>query len=97
MSNYPKWLLALVAVNVLPLLLCIFFLFGGMLALRAACAPWLRAVAYVGVQLLWLLPVASIFVGLDLHIRGWERAGVAVIVAGNVLTLFDAFLVVMMI
>jgi len=93
MSNFPKWLLALAGINVIALLLSIFFLFGGVLAPAAGTSGFVKFPAYVGAQLLWLLPVASIFVGLDRHFRGWERLGTGIIVAGNVLTVIDMLIV----
>lgn len=93
MSNFPKWLLALAGINVVPLLMCVLFLFGGVLAPPAEAGGFVKLTAYVGTQLLWLLPVASIFAGLDRHFRGWERTGTAIIVAGNVLTVADVLIV----
>mgnify|MGYP000176332491 CR=1 FL=1 len=41
---------------------------------------------YLATQLLWVLPIASFFVGLDYYRRGFERIGIAVLLCGAAIT-----------
>lgn len=93
MSDFPKWMLALAGVNLLPLLLSMFYLFGAA-PFGTSDSSWCRFLLYVLTQMLWLVPLVLFFASLEAYRRGYERwgvslalVGVAVTVAGIVLLL----------
>lgn len=81
MSDFPKWLLALAGINLLPLVACPFYIFA---APTFGTTPGTLAnlLSFIGVQLLWIVPLCLFFAGLDRYRRGYERLGVALIVLG---------------
>ncbi|MDD6076220.1 MAG: hypothetical protein PUB84_05650 [Bacteroidales bacterium] len=81
MDQFPKWMLALAGVNLLPLLASPFFLFGN-LTLCQGHTGVLYLLFYLLTQLAWVLPLAAFFVSLDLYRRGFETAGVVIVLAG---------------
>lgn len=81
MSDFPKWMLALTGINLLPALLCVFYLFGVSTA-GVSDSAFLRFLAYVGIQLLWLVPLLLFFFSLDFYRRGFERIGISLAVLG---------------
>ena len=81
MSVFPKWLLALAAPNLLPVLCAPLFLFGDPLPLQTD-SDFLSFLHYLLVQLLWLVPLACFFLCFELYRREWERCGAAVAIAG---------------
>lgn len=72
MSDFPKWLLALAGVSLLPTVVSPFFLF----AAPGADGGFTGLLAYVGVQLFWLVPLLLFFVSLDRYRRGYYRLGI---------------------
>ena len=85
MSEFPKWLLALAGLSLIPLWCCPLFLFGGM-PFGTSDNSFVRFLLYIATQLLWLAPIATFFIGLDLWRRGYKRRGVAVNVLGLILS-----------
>ena len=78
MSDFPKWLLALAGISLLPVLLSPFYLFGAHLwhkrqRFSPSSALYLYAVALAA------SPVIVLF-SLDLYRRGFERAGISLAV-----------------
>ncbi len=82
MSDFPKWLLALAGLSLIPLLLCPLYLFGGQHPFGTGGNALTSFLLYLLTQLLWLVPVAMFFVSLDVWRRGFERIGVALAVVG---------------
>ena len=64
MSNFPKWLLALAGTNLIPILLCPFFLFGGLHPFGTSEYTIVAFLLYVLTQLLWLIPIGAFFLGV---------------------------------
>ncbi len=77
MSDFPKWLLALAGVSLLPVLLSPLYLFGAT-PFGTSDYRLVQFLLYCATQLLWLLPLVLFFVSLDYYRRGFERAAVAV-------------------
>ena len=90
MSEFPKWLLGLAGLSLIPLLCCPLFLFGGT-PFGTSEYMIVRFLLYLATQILWLAPLATFFIGLGLWRRGYERAGVTINVLGVVLSVL-AFL-----
>ncbi|MBP3228482.1 MAG: hypothetical protein J6M53_06875 [Bacteroidaceae bacterium] len=67
MSLYPKWLLALAGVNLLGLLLAVFYLFGGVQPFGTSGDAVVRFLLYLATQCLWVVPVACFFGALRAH------------------------------
>jgi hypothetical protein len=78
-SDFPKWLLALAGISLLPVLLSPFYLFGAS-PFGTSDSTFLRFLLYICTQLLWLLPLLLFFFSLDLYRRGFERAGISLAV-----------------
>ena len=85
MSDFPKWMLALAGISLLPVLLSLFYLFG-LQPFGTSPNALVRFLFYVATQLLWLLPLILFFVSLDLYRRGYERLGIAAALLGAALT-----------
>ena len=85
MSEFPKKILALAALSLIPLLLAPLFLFGAQ-PFGTAESKIGAFFLYLATQLLWVLPIASFFVGLDFDRRGFERIGIAVLLCGAAIT-----------
>ena len=64
MSEFPKKILALAALSLIPLLLAPLFLFGAQ-PFGTAESKFGAFLLYLATHLLWVLPIASFFVGLD--------------------------------
>lgn len=77
MSDYPKWLLALAGVSLLPLLACPLYIWGAQ-PFGTSDSHFIRFLLSLLTQLLWIVPLTLFFVCLELYRRGWERAGIAV-------------------
>lgn len=93
MSDFPKWLLALAGISLLPVLLSPLYLFGAH-PFGVAGSGWARFLLYLTTQLLWLVPLLLFFFSLDFYRRGYERIGIglaglggAIAIAGGVLLL----------
>lgn len=93
MSEFPKWLLALAGLSLIPTLCCPLFLFGGM-PFGADSSAFVRFLLYLLLQALWILPAISFFVGLDAWRRGYEKRGVVINVIGLIVSIV-AFVVVL--
>lgn len=92
MSNFPKWLLALAGINLIPILLCPFFLFGGLHPFGTSEYTIVSFLLYILTQLLWLIPIGAFFLGLDLYNRYFSWPGIAVCVIGAMFTVADIVL-----
>ena len=93
MKDYPKWLLALAFLNIIPIFLSVFFLFGRLFKAPSSRGTFIGLLVYLLVNLLWILPIVAFFVGLNDYRRGYEKRGIALLVCGNLLTLLDFLLI----
>ena len=91
MNEFPKWKLLLSALNLIPVLLSPFYLFGAH-PLGTASSSLLRFLLYVLTQCFWLLPLVLFFVSLDAYRRGYslrafvfDAIGLAIMVSGTCL------------
>lgn len=91
MNEFPKWKLLLSGINLIPVLLSPFYLFGAQPLGTSDCAA-LRFLLYVLTQFFWLLPLVLFFVSLDAYRRGYttrailfDVVGLAATVSGTVL------------
>jgi len=91
MKEFPKWMLALAGTNLIPILLCPFFLFG-LQPFGTSDSGTVRLLLYVLTNLLWMVPVALFFVSLTLYRRCFGIPAVAVAVVGLLLTVTDVWL-----
>lgn len=89
MKDYPKWLLALAFLNIIPVFLSVFFLFGGLFKAPSSWGAFIGLLIYLLVNLLWVLPIVAFFIGLNDYRRGLKKRGTAILVLGNLLTLLD--------
>ena len=85
MSDFPKWLLALAGVSLVPVLLSPLYLFGAT-PFGTSDSSLVQFLLYCATQLLWLLPLVLFFVSLDRYRRGFERIGIAVLLCGAAIT-----------
>lgn len=92
MSEFPKWLLALAALSLLPVLAVPFYLFGAM-PFGTSDSGFVRFLLYLATQLLWAVPLALFFVSLDAWRRGYARRGVVWAVVGAAVSLGGGALV----
>ncbi|MBR6374846.1 MAG: hypothetical protein IKR91_01245 [Alloprevotella sp.] len=87
MKEFPRHILILAFFNLIPLFLSVFFLYGGILAPQTEVGDFKRLLIYICVQMLWVLPIASTFIGLNQYRLGYpKRAGLTLLV-GNALTI----------
>ena len=91
-SDFPKWLLALAGTNLIPILLCPFFLFGGLQPFGQSEVWILNFLLYLLSNLLWVAPLLLFFVGLQLYRRCFEVPGIIVNAIGALLTIVDIWL-----
>lgn len=77
MNEFPKWLLALAGISLLPVLGSPFYLFG-VEPFGTSENGFVRFLLYLATQLLWVIPLALFFVSLDRYRRGYERAAVVI-------------------
>ena len=89
MNDYPKWRLALAFLNIIPVFLSVFFLFGGLFKAPSSWGAFIGLLIYLLVNLLWILPIVAFFIGLNDYRRGFQKRGTAILVLGNLLTLLD--------
>lgn len=89
MKDYPKWLLTLAFLNIIPIFLSVFFLFGGLFKAPSGRGTFIGLLVYLLVNLLWILPIVAFFIGLNDYRRGFQKRGTAILVLGNLLTLLD--------
>lgn len=92
MSDFPKWLLALAGTNLIPILLCPFFLFGGLQPFGQSEVWILNFLLYILGNLLWVVPLLLFFAGLELYRRCFEVPGIIVNAIGALLTIVDIWL-----
>lgn len=86
MKLFPWWLLLLAGINLLPVFLAPFYLFGGLHPFGESENGLLAFLLYVLTNAVWVAPVLLFFLSLDLYWKARRKAGVAVALAGNVLT-----------
>ncbi len=86
MNLFPKWMLALAGVNLIPVLLSPFYMFGGLRPFGTSDSTFVRFLLYMLTNAVWFVPSILFFVSLDLFRRGYEKAGVAVALVGVALT-----------
>ena len=92
MSEFPKWLLALAGLSLIPLLACPLFLFGAQ-PFGTSQYGIVRFLLYLLTQLLWLAQTASFFVTLDLWRRGYNKASIALGTAAVVVSVLAFILI----
>lgn len=93
MKLYPRWILLLAGISLLPVLLIPFYLFGGLHPFGTSQSTVVSLLLYVLTNLLWAMPVVLFFVSLDQYGRGRRTLAVALAVAGACLTALAAGLV----
>ncbi len=93
MEQYPKWLLALAFPCLLPVLLSIFFLFGGLRPFGRSEHIVVDFILFLAANLLWILPVLLFFAGLYAFGRTYERLSIGLLTVGMLLTALDIWLV----
>ncbi len=91
MSDFPKWMLALAGVNLLPVVLSMFYLFGAT-PFGTSESSFIRFLLYVLTQMLWLVPLLLFFFSLDLYRRGYERIGITLASIGCLITITGTIL-----
>lgn len=74
MSDFPRPLLVLAFVSIIPLLLSPLYLFGAH-PFGTGGNAFVRFLLYLLTQLLWFVPLVLFFVSLDQYRRGWTRRG----------------------
>lgn len=93
MSVYPKWLLVLAFINVLPLFLSIFFLFGKVVPYTPESNQFLRFLLYFLMQALWLVPIGCFFGGLSAYYNKGKVWGLGILFFGHIFTVIDFWLI----
>ncbi len=83
-SDFPKWLLALAFVSLIPLLACPLYLFGGM-PFGTSESAVVRFFLYLTTQMLWFIPIVLFFAGLDAWRRGYYKTSLGVIIASDII------------
>lgn len=91
MKDFPKWMLALAGTNLIPILLCPFYLFG-LQPFGTSESGTLRFLLYLLTNLLWIVPIALFFVSLTLYRRCYVLPAVTVAVIGLLFTVADIWL-----
>lgn len=92
MKNFPKWLLALAGLGLLPVLVCPLFLFG-LQPFGTSDSGFVRLLLYVLTQLLWIVPALFFFLSLELYDRCFVIPSVFVAVLALLITIADACLI----
>ena len=92
MSDFPKCLLALAGTNLIPILLCPFFLFGGLQPFGHSDVWIINFLLYVRGNLRWVVPLLLCCAGLELYRRCCEVPVIIVIAIGSLLTFVDIWL-----
>lgn len=83
-SDFPKWLLALAFVSLIPLLACPLYLFGGM-PFGTSESAVVRFFLYLATQMLWFIPIVLFFAGLDAWRRGYYKTSLGVIITSDII------------
>ncbi len=94
MNLYPKWLLALAGLNLLSLLLSVFFLFGGLQPFGTSDNGVVRFLYYVATQLLWLFPIGCFFGTLRAYDRINPFVATLIALSGLAVLAVSVFLLV---
>lgn len=76
-SDFPKWMLALAGISLLPVLLSPFYLFGAH-PLGTSENGFVRFLLYLATQGFWLIPLLLFFSSLDQYRRGFEKTGITI-------------------
>ena len=84
-------MLALAGVNLLPVVLSMFYLFGAT-PFGTSESSFIRFRLYVLTQMLWLVPLLLFFFSLDLYRRGYERIGITLASIGCLITITGTIL-----
>lgn len=84
-------MLALAGVNLLPVVLSMFYLFGAT-PFGTSESSFIRFLFYVLTQMLWLVPLLLFFSSLDLYRRGYERIGITLASIGCLITITGTIL-----
>ena len=83
MKDFPKWVLVIAGINLVPVLLSPLFLFGAQ-PFGNVKSAFGNFALYVCTQLLWVVPLLIFFISLDFYRRGYERLGVFIAFLGAV-------------
>lgn len=86
MRLFPLWLLVLAGVNLLPVFVAPFYLFGGLHPFGTSESGVVAFLLYLLTNLIWAVPILLFFLSLDLYHKARKTAGVVVASAGVVLT-----------
>jgi hypothetical protein len=92
MSDFPKWLLALAFTNLIPLIICPLFLFGGIRPFGTTDYAVINFLLYLLVQLLWIVPCGLFFLGLHLWRNCFELPAIVLVALGFLMTIADIIL-----
>ena len=92
MREFPRPMLVMAFLCLVPALLSVFFLFA-LHPFGQSDNVLLNFLQYLATQLLWLLPIAAFFAGLNRERRGYRRIAYAILSAGLVLAVIDVLLV----
>lgn len=95
MSDFPKWLLALAGINLLPLIVCPLFLFGDFHPFGTSDIGIANFLLYLLTNLLWVIPALIFFGSLELYRRCYELPAIVLAVLGVLLTVGDFILLLM--
>jgi len=91
MNDFPKWMLALAGTNLIPILLCPFFLFG-LQPFGTSDSGVVRFLLYLLTNLLWIVPILLFFASLTLYRRCFELPAIVVAAIGLLFTVADIWL-----
>lgn len=87
MKEFPKKILLPAFFNLTALFISVFFLFGGVLSPNNDVGDFLRIIIYIGAQMLWIMPIASSFIGLNQYRLGYPKRSFVILIAGSLMTL----------
>ncbi len=93
MSEFPKWLLALTGLSLIPLLICPVYLFGAQ-PFGTSDSAFVRFLLYMATQLLWFLPIIGFFTSLNAWRCGYNKHSIAIAIIsllisiGGIVTVF---------
>lgn len=86
MSEFPKWLLVMAGLCLVPLLLSIFYLSGAFLPFGTSANGFVSFLLYMAKQLMWLVPTGLFFLSLDRYRRGYTRAAALCAAVGDIVS-----------
>lgn len=93
MNDFPRPMLIMAFLCLIPALLSVFFLFA-LHPFGQSSNALLNILLYLATQLLWLLPIAAFFAGLNRERRGYRRIAYGILSAGLLLTIIDLLIVI---